>query len=933
MSRHCCRGRRERINRQREVVVPVSGGRGLDRVDARLENAPDKRPIRIIVIALDVRLQHLPRCARTLQHEQVLIARSVRPVQADTQLHRLTQIEREIARKMTRRPILRRVHRTTHIAPTPTTITRHNLRPNHNPPRLNTTNRHCCRGRRERINRQREVVVPVSGGRGLDRVDARLENAPDKRPIRIIVIALDVRLQHLPRCARTLQHEQILIGTYSRPVQTDTQLHRLTQIEREIARKMTRRPILRRVHRTTHIAPTPTTITRHNLRPNHNPPRLNTTNRHCCRGRRERINRQREVVLPVSGGRGLDRVDARLENAPDKRPIRIIIIALDVRLQHLPRCARTLQHEQILIGTYSRPVQTDTQLHRLTQREREIARKMTRRPILRRVHRTTHIAPTPTTITRHNLRPNHNPPRLNTTNRHCCRGRRERINRQREVVLPVSGGRGLDRVDARLENAPDKRPIRIIVIALDVRLQHLPRCARTLQHEQILIGTYSRPVQTDTQLHRLTQRERVVARKMTRRPILRRVHRTTHIAPTPTTITRHNLRPNHNPPRLNTTNRHCCRGRRERINRQREVVLPVSGGRGLDRVDARLENAPDKRPIRIIIIALDVRLQHLPRCARTLQHEQILIGTYSRPVQTDTQLHRLTQREREIARKMTRRPILRRVHRTTHIAPTPTTITRHNLRPNHNPPRLNTTNRHCCRGRRERINRQREVVLPVSGGRGLDRVDARLENAPDKRPIRIIIIALDVRLQHLPRCARTLQHEQILIGTYSRPVQTDTQLHRLTQREREIARKMTRRPILRRVHRTTHIAPTPTTITRHNLRPNHNPPRLNTTNRHNYDQRNLRHASGHVRRGDGHRRQPRRQRRQRHHRPHNRHAHHTLVTRRNLIQINHTTKTTRHIESHWVWWRLGLLVSNQCVVGLSGTVGLLELHRRYVTEV
>ena len=27
-------------------------------------------------------------------------------------------------------------------------------------------------------------------------------------------------------------------------------------------------------------------------------------------------------------------------------------------------------------------------------------------------------------------------------------------------------------------------------------------------------------------------------------------------------------------------------------------------------------------------------------------------------------------------------------------------------------------------------------------------------------------------------------------------------------------------------------------------------------------------------------------------------------------------------ESHWVLWRLGLLVSNQCTVGLSGSVGL-----------
>ena len=38
-------------------------------------------------------------------------------------------------------------------------------------------------------------------------------------------------------------------------------------------------------------------------------------------------------------------------------------------------------------------------------------------------------------------------------------------------------------------------------------------------------------------------------------------------------------------------------------------------------------------------------------------------------------------------------------------------------------------------------------------------------------------------------------------------------------------------------------------------------------------------------------------------------------------------------ESHWVCWRFGLLVSNQCTVGLSGTVGLFELCRRYVAEV
>ena len=38
-------------------------------------------------------------------------------------------------------------------------------------------------------------------------------------------------------------------------------------------------------------------------------------------------------------------------------------------------------------------------------------------------------------------------------------------------------------------------------------------------------------------------------------------------------------------------------------------------------------------------------------------------------------------------------------------------------------------------------------------------------------------------------------------------------------------------------------------------------------------------------------------------------------------------------ESHWVCWRLGLLVSNQYVVGLSGSVGLLELWGRGVAEV
>ena len=38
-------------------------------------------------------------------------------------------------------------------------------------------------------------------------------------------------------------------------------------------------------------------------------------------------------------------------------------------------------------------------------------------------------------------------------------------------------------------------------------------------------------------------------------------------------------------------------------------------------------------------------------------------------------------------------------------------------------------------------------------------------------------------------------------------------------------------------------------------------------------------------------------------------------------------------ESHWVCWRLGLLVSNQCVVALLGTVGFFELCGGYVVEV
>ena len=38
-----------------------------------------------------------------------------------------------------------------------------------------------------------------------------------------------------------------------------------------------------------------------------------------------------------------------------------------------------------------------------------------------------------------------------------------------------------------------------------------------------------------------------------------------------------------------------------------------------------------------------------------------------------------------------------------------------------------------------------------------------------------------------------------------------------------------------------------------------------------------------------------------------------------------TRARLNRIESHWVCWRLGLLVSNQCVVGLSASVGLFEL--------
>ena len=42
----------------------------------------------------------------------------------------------------------------------------------------------------------------------------------------------------------------------------------------------------------------------------------------------------------------------------------------------------------------------------------------------------------------------------------------------------------------------------------------------------------------------------------------------------------------------------------------------------------------------------------------------------------------------------------------------------------------------------------------------------------------------------------------------------------------------------------------------------------------------------------------------------------------------HALSATGSSESHWVWWRLGLLVSSQCTVGLLGTVGLFELRWR-----
>ena len=50
------------------------------------------------------------------------------------------------------------------------------------------------------------------------------------------------------------------------------------------------------------------------------------------------------------------------------------------------------------------------------------------------------------------------------------------------------------------------------------------------------------------------------------------------------------------------------------------------------------------------------------------------------------------------------------------------------------------------------------------------------------------------------------------------------------------------------------------------------------------------------------------------------------------LRAERTTEDQR-TESHWVWWRLGLLVSKQCVVGLSGSVGRFELRRGDVAEV
>ena len=58
-----------------------------------------------------------------------------------------------------------------------------------------------------------------------------------------------------------------------------------------------------------------------------------------------------------------------------------------------------------------------------------------------------------------------------------------------------------------------------------------------------------------------------------------------------------------------------------------------------------------------------------------------------------------------------------------------------------------------------------------------------------------------------------------------------------------------------------------------------------------------------------------------------------------ILEPDARAKILRHhyprveAESHWVRWRLGLLVSNQCTVGLSASVGLFELCGRYVAEV
>ena len=52
-----------------------------------------------------------------------------------------------------------------------------------------------------------------------------------------------------------------------------------------------------------------------------------------------------------------------------------------------------------------------------------------------------------------------------------------------------------------------------------------------------------------------------------------------------------------------------------------------------------------------------------------------------------------------------------------------------------------------------------------------------------------------------------------------------------------------------------------------------------------------------------------------------------------IASIDDDATITVDNESHWVLWRLGLLVSNQCTVGLSGSVGLFELCWRGVAEV